>query len=105
MANLMAEAGELSRGSLARAADVDFATAGSRLGPVVTVLLEKNPEPFTRVRATVAAHLDEFGGAGEKVGLFMLAADMATTNDLVGDRLSAEERRQLRNLWDHQRGA
>jgi hypothetical protein len=104
MANLIAEASELSRDSLSRAAKIDFATAGSWLGPVVTALLDKNPGPFTRLRGAVAARLEELGGAGEQTGLFMLAADMATTNELVGDRLSADERGQLRDLWDHLRG-
>jgi hypothetical protein len=103
VANLIAEAHDLNCGSLARASEIDFATAGTQLGPVVTGLLDKNPAPFTRVRTAVAARLDELGGAGEKVGLFMLAADMATTKELVGDRLSKDERSQLRDLWDHLR--
>jgi hypothetical protein len=44
------------------------------------------------------ARLDELGGVGEELGLFMLAADLATTESVYGARLSAHDRVQLRRL-------
>jgi hypothetical protein len=48
----------------------------------------------------VQAKVDELGGAGQAIGLFMLAADMATTAAVGGDLLADGDCRELRRLWD-----
>jgi hypothetical protein len=61
------------------------------------------PAAYARLRAAVEARLAELGGAGAATGLFMLAADMATTASMLSARLTADDRRQLRRLWDELR--
>jgi hypothetical protein len=62
--------------------------------------MEENPGAFAPVRAAVQTKVNEFGGAGQAIGLFMLAADMATTAAVGGDLLEDGDRRELRRLWN-----
>jgi hypothetical protein len=48
----------------------------------------------------VHERLADLGGVRQELGLFMLAADMATTERLKRNQLSADERQQLRALWE-----
>jgi hypothetical protein len=102
-ATLLAETADLNRASLSRAAEVDFATAGTRLGEIVVRDLDKNRGSYNRLRAAVMNRLHDLGEAGEKTGLFLLAADMAMTAELEGTKLSSSDRLSLRQLWDHLR--
>lgn len=100
MANPAIEAQQFSAGSIAFARGIGHATTGEKLGALLRQGLKEQPGAYNRVRAAVRARLDELGGVGEELGLFMLAADMATTEALYGDRLAASDRRDLRRLWD-----
>lgn len=55
---------------------------------------------FASVRSAVDARAWKLGDAGQAIGLFLLAADMATTAALAGDQLQPSDRRGLRRLWD-----
>lgn len=99
MNRLQLEANELTRGSIVFARSIDHATAGSRLGPIVENAMDARPEAFNHVRQAVHQRLDVLGGTGQELGLFMLAADMATTAELVKD-MPAGDRQELRRLWD-----
>jgi hypothetical protein len=100
MGNPAIEAQQLSQESIAFARGIGHATTGEKLGAVLKQGLREQPGAYNRVRAAVRARLDELGGVGEELGLFMLAADMATTEALYGDRLSASDRTDPRRLWN-----
>lgn len=100
MQRLLAEAEELSPDSIEFAKDIDYATAGSRLAPVVERAMDENPAAFNRLRGVVQERLDELGDVGQERGLVTLAADFATTERLKRDQLSGDERQQLRSLWE-----
>ena len=49
-------------------------------------------EAFTRLCGWLPASVDGLGGAGQAIGLSMLAADMATTEALVRYALTSRQR-------------
>jgi hypothetical protein len=100
MSNPVTEAQDLKRGSIAFARSIGHASTGEKLGALVRQGLDEQPAAYARVRAAVRARLDELGGVGGELGLFMLAADMATTESVYRARLSAQDRSQLRRLWN-----
>lgn len=101
--SLVGEAQQLSRASLDRAQHVDYATAGTRLSPLMQSAMSRDLRPYQHLRAAVEARLTQLGEMGEKRGLFMLAADMAMTEELLSVSLNARDQRNLRQLWDHLR--
>lgn len=105
MQRLVDEAQRLSRGSVRAAKDIDYATAGTKLARVMERTMDERPAAYNQLRAAVHERLDDIGGVGEERGLFLLAADMATTEALVGGALSSDDRRALRRLWDHLRSS
>lgn len=100
VAQVIAQVAELSSTSIRFAEGIDHATSGDRLGRIMRQTMEENPGAFSPVRAAVQAKVDELGSAGQTIGLFMLAADMATTAAVPGDLLEDGDRRELRRLWD-----
>ncbi len=100
VAQVIAQVAELSPASIRFAEGIDHATSGDRLGRIMRQSMEENPSAFPPVRAALQAKVDELGGAGQAIGLFMLAADMATTAAVGGDLLEDGDRRELRRLWD-----
>jgi len=100
MSNVFTEASQLTEGSIRRADEIDYAASGDRLGPVIKAALEEHPEPFSVVRAATKARLSELGGvSNDKLGLFILACDMATAAD-VAEGLGPDDRHQLRCVWE-----
>lgn len=97
---LLEQVGELSPNSIAFARTIGHASVDGRLAEEVQKAMVRNPEAWARVRAAVQTRLDELGGAGEATGLFMLAADAAATSYSMLAKLTPDERRQLRRLWD-----
>ena len=73
------EAGNLTPGSVAFARQIGHASSGDPLGRIVRAMIEKNAGAYAVVREAVHRRVGELGGAGGAEGLFMLAADMATT--------------------------
>jgi hypothetical protein len=100
VAALVAEASQLTSGSIQLARRIDHASSGERLGRIVRVTMEENRRAYGTVRVAVEEQVRSLGGAGRSLGLFRLAADMATTAAIGGDQLSRSDRRQLRRLWD-----
>lgn len=94
---LVSEAQDLSRGSIDFAKGIDHATTGDRLGRVMRETMAENMEPYHLLRGVVQRRLEELGGAGEELGLFMLAADMATTAERA-ENLERDDRQTLRRL-------
>ena len=60
----------------------------------------EHPAAYGATRVAVQARLRELGGVGEELGLFMLAADLATTEAVYARQLGVSERGQLRRLWN-----
>jgi hypothetical protein len=100
VAQVIAEVADLTPASVRFAEGIDHATSGERLGGIMRDTMEANAGAYAPVRAAVDAKVGELGGAGQAVGLFMLAADMATTAAVGGDQLDDGDRRELRRLWD-----
>ena len=101
VAQVLDEAVEMTQASIRFAEWIDHATSGNRLGRIMRDTMDANPSAYALVRSTLVTKIDELGGAGQAIGLFMLAADMATTAALAGDgRLNASDRRELRRLWN-----
>lgn len=100
VAQVVAQAAELSPASIRFAEGIDHASSGDRLGRIMRQTMEENAGAFPPVRVAVQAKVDELGGAGQAIGLFMLATDMATTAAVGGDLLEDGDRRELRRLWD-----
>ena len=90
----------MTSASIRFAKNIDHATTGDRLGRIMREAMDKNPGPYQAVRAAVQGRVDELGGAGQAAGLFMLAADMATTAAIGGDTVDESDQRELRRLWD-----
>lgn len=99
MSRLIEEVAELSRASVEFAQGIGHATAGDRLTKVMSKAMDGDMRPYNRLRDAVKGRLDQLGGVGEEFGLFMLAADMATTAE-VGTGMDDADRRALRTLWD-----
>ena len=99
VSRLVAEAQDLSRGSIEFAKGIGHATSGDRLGRVMRDTMERGIAPYNGLRHVVQARLQELGGVGEELGLFMLAADMATTAERA-EGLTPDDRRALRRLWN-----
>jgi hypothetical protein len=97
-ARLLAEAAQFSTGSIAFARQIDHASSGESLGRIVRATMEKNAGAYAVLREAVHRRVGELGGAGEAEGLFMLAADMATTETLA-ENLKDDQRAELRALW------
>jgi hypothetical protein len=104
VSRLIAEAKDLSRASIELAEGIDHATSGERLGRVMREMMSADMAPYHALRQAVEARLDELGGVGKEAGLFMLAADMATTAEMA-PRLDGADRRALRRLWDDLRAS
>jgi hypothetical protein len=100
---LLKEVQDISSRSITFAKGIDHATAGSRLSEIMRKAMSTRPAAYGGLRAAVQARLAELGGAGEATGLFMLAADMATTASMASINLTPDDRRQLRRLWDELR--
>lgn len=96
---LLGEANELTSASIRFARDIDYTSSGDTLGRIVRDTMENNASAYAAVRAVVQQRVDELGGAGQAIGLFMLAADLATTEALIGDQLEVDRRSELRRLW------
>jgi hypothetical protein len=99
VARVIAQTAELSPASIRFAEGIDHVTSGDRLGRIMRQTMEENPGSFPPVRAAVQAKVDELGGAGQAIGLFMLAAAMATTAAVGDDLLEDGDCRELRRLW------
>ena len=93
------EVGELTPASIRFAEGIDHATSGDQLGRIMQDTMKANPGAYAPVRAVVQSKVDDLGGAGQAIGLFMLAADLATTAAVGGDQLGDGDRRELRRLW------
>lgn len=78
---------------------ISRASSGEELGRIVQATTKTNNGAYASVRAAVGQRVRELVGAGEAEGLFMLAADLATTEALVGDDLEDGQRVELRALW------
>jgi hypothetical protein len=100
MGRLTQEAAELSLGSIKFAKGISRATSGEKLGRIVARGQRAHPAMYGATRAAVQARLRELGGVGQEMGLFMLAADLATTDAVYGRHLGGSERRDLRRLWE-----
>lgn len=101
VAKVIDEAAELTPASIQFAEWIDHATSGDRLGRIMRETMEATPSAYPPVRSSVQAKVDELGGAGQAIGLFMLAADMATTAAIGSDdQLDDGDRRELRRLWN-----
>lgn len=100
LAQLIDEAAELSPASIRFAQGIGTATSGERLGRIMRQTMEEQPSAYAPVRAAVQRQVNDLGGAGQAIGLFMLAADMATTAAVGGDSLNDADRRELRRLWN-----
>jgi hypothetical protein len=101
VAQVLDEAAEMTQASIRLAEWIDHATSGDRLGRIMRDAMDANPSAYALVRSTLMAKIDELGGANQAIGLFMLAADMATTAAVAGDdRLDAGDRQELRRLWN-----
>lgn len=100
VAALIAQADDLAAGSIEFAQGIDHATSGETLGRIMRATMGENAGPYAAVRAAVQRRVDDLGGAGQALGLFMLAADMATTEALVRDDLTVQQRSELRALWN-----
>jgi len=96
---LLQEAQELSAGSIAFARTIGHATTGDRFGKLIRQGLGERRASYNQVRAAVAARLDDLGGVGEERGLFILAADLATTEAIYREQLTSEDQIALRRLW------
>jgi len=104
VAQVLNEATEMTAGSIRFAQRIGHAASGDRLGRITRETMEAKPGLYASVRSAVQARLNELGGAGQSIGLFMLTADMATTAAVAGDgQLDSGERRELRHLWDELR--
>jgi hypothetical protein len=99
LAQVIDEAAELTPASIRFAEGIDHASSGDRLGRIMRQTMEEQSGAYGPVRAAVQAKVDDLGGAGNAIGLFMLAADMATTVAVGGDQLDDGDRRELRRLW------
>jgi hypothetical protein len=97
---LIAQADELTAGSIRSAQGIDRVSSGEVLGQIMRVALEENPGAYASVRSAVQRRVNDLGGAGQAIGLFMLAADMATTEALAGG-LTDPQRSELRALWNN----
>jgi hypothetical protein len=100
IAILIAQADKLTTGSIEFAQSIDHATSGETLGRIMRAAMAENKDTYASVRAAVQRQVDDLGGAGQAIGLFMLAADMATTEVLVRDELTSQQRSELRALWN-----
>lgn len=100
VAQVIAQVAELSPASIRFAEGIDHATSGDRLGRIMRQTMDETPGAFPPVRAAVQAKINELGGTGQAIGLFMLAADMATTAAVAGDLLEDGDGGELRRLWD-----
>jgi hypothetical protein len=102
VAQVIDEVGELTPASIRFAKGIGHATSGDRLGRIMREAIEMNPGAYASVRATVHRRVDDLGGAGNAIGLFILAADMATAAAVAGeeDRFDAQDEWELRRLWD-----
>lgn len=100
IATLTAQADELTTGSIEFAQSIDHATSGETLGRIMRAAMDEKGHAYASVRAAVQRRVDDLGGAGQAIGLFMLAADMATTEVLVRDELTSRQRSELRALWN-----
>lgn len=98
MAAVAHEAGSLSQQSVDWAKSIDHAATGSRLGRYVQQTEEKYPGAIVAVRNSLDERLSELSGVGEERGLFLLAADCATTA-AVHPHLEDSDRAELRVLW------
>jgi len=96
---VLAEAALLPPGSVPRAQHIDYASSGDELGRIMRSAMDENGGAYAAVRGAVQRRVGELGGAGQAEGLFMLAADMATTEALVGEDLDDDQRSELRALW------
>lgn len=99
VAQVIDEVAELTPASIRLAEGIAHASSGDRLGRLMRESMEANPSAYAPVRAAVSARVSDLGGAGQAIGLFMLAADMATAAAVGGDRLDDGDRRELRRLW------
>src|SRR6478609_200335 len=101
VAQVLDEAAEMTHGSIRFAEWIDHATSGDRLGRIMRDTMDAHPSVYGLVRSTLVAKIDELGGADQAIGLFMLAADMATTAAIAADdRVDAGDRQELRRLWN-----
>lgn len=101
VAQVLNEATKMTPASIRFAEGISHAASGDRLGRMMRETMDAKPSAYASVRSAVHARLDELGGAGQAIGLFMLAADMATTAAVAGDgQLDSSERRELRHLWN-----
>ena len=97
--SVVAEAEQISAGSIRLAREISHASSGDDLGRVMRAAMANSGGAYASVRQVVKTRVDDLGGAGEAEGLFMLAADMATTEALMGDELDQGQRNELRALW------
>ncbi len=97
---LIAEASEFTAGSVRFAREIDQASTGETLGGILNAAKKDNPGAYVVVQEAVNRRVSELGGAGEAIGLFMLAADMATTESVARSELTGAQRSELRQLWN-----
>jgi hypothetical protein len=100
VAHLINEAEDIDERSIRFARGISEASTGERLGRIMTDCMGEHPGAYASVRAAVAERVDALGGAGEAIGLFMLAADTATTSALPHKELTDADRSNLRQLWN-----
>lgn len=96
---LLDEAAALGPRSVARADEIDYATTGDRLGRVMNAAMERDMGPYWRLRSVVIERLKELQVSDDKLPLFLLAADMATTARETRS-LSSDDRCDLSRLWN-----
>lgn len=99
VAPLIEQAGQFTTGSIAFVNGIGHASSGARLGRIMRASMQERPGAYQAVRAAVGERINSLGGAGQSLGLFLLAADMATTAAIADSHLNDDDRRQLRRLW------
>jgi hypothetical protein len=100
VAYLIDEVGDIDEASIRFARGLSNASTGDRLGRIMNDCMADNPAAYSSLRAAVEQRVNALGGAGEAMGLFMLAADAATTSALPHKELTDADRANLRTLWN-----
>ena len=100
VADLITEAEDIDERSIRFDEEIGHATTGDRLGRIMEDCKAEHPGAHASVRSAVEDRVNALGGAGEAVGLFVLAADEATTSELPHKELTESDRANLRQLWN-----
>jgi hypothetical protein len=100
VAALVEQANRFSSASIEFAEGISHASSGERLGRIMKASMHEHAHAYRMVRVAVEGQIASLGGAGQSLGLFMFAADMATTAAIAGDHLDNGDRIQLRRLWN-----